>query len=620
MDAGFLAVQALNGLATASSLFLVASGLSIVFGISRIVNFAHGSLYMLGAYLAWSLVQALGGRLGLNLGFWGAMLLAAGAVGAIGLLMETLVLRRLYQAPEMLQLLATFGIVLIIEDAVLWIWGPEDLLGPRAPGLAGTVMILGRAVPEFDLFLIALGPLVLMGLWALFRTTRWGVLVRAATLDREMASALGVNVPLLFTGVFVLGAALAGLGGALQLPREAVHHGLGLGIIAEVFVVVVIGGMGSILGAYLAAILIGELHAFGIVVFPGITVVLVFLIMAAVLSVRPWGLLGRPETTVRPGSLAQALPLAPWSRQGRIAAVIVFIALLAAPFILGSYHLGVLTEILIFALFAASLQFIMGVGGLVSFGHAAYFGLGAYGAALLVARFAWPMEIALLLAPSLAVAGAIVYGWFCVRLAGVYLAMLTLAVAQMTYAFVFQSYGITGGDNGILGVWPAGWASSPAVFYGLALGVVALALAALRAVVFAPFGYTLRAGRDSALRAAALGINVRHHQWLAFALAGGFAGVAGALYAFFKGSVFPTVVSIPLSVDALAMVLLGGLQTLVGPVLGAGVYQAVQLLVSGYTEHWRFALGVLIVVLVILAPEGVAGTAIRAARRLGKAS
>jgi len=614
MDASFLAVQALNGLATASSLFLVASGLSIVFGISRIVNFAHGSLYMLGAYLAWSLVQTLGG----GLGFWGAIVLAACAVGGIGLLMETLVLRRLYRAPEMLQLLATFGIVLVIEDAVLWIWGPEDLLGPRAPGLAGTVAILGRPVPEFDLFLIALGPLVLIGLWALFRATRWGVLVRAATLDREMASALGVNVPVLFTGVFVLGAALAGLGGALQLPREAVHHGLGLGIIAEVFVVVVIGGMGSILGAYLAAVLIGELHAFGIVVFPGITVVLVFLIMAAVLSVRPWGLLGRPETMARPGALAQALPLAPWSRRGRIFAAIAVIALVAAPFVLGGYHLGVLTEILIFALFAASLQFIMGVGGLVSFGHAAYFGLGAYGAALLVARFAWPMEIVLPLAPLLAIAGAAVYGWFCVRLSGVYLAMLTLAVAQMTYAFVFQSYGVTGGDNGILGIWPAGWASSPAVFYGIVLGVVVLALAALRAVVFAPFGYTLRAGRDSALRASALGIDVRYHQWLAFALAGGFAGVAGALYAYFKGSVFPTVVSIPLSVDALAMVLLGGLQTLVGPVLGAFVYQAVQILVSGYTEHWRFALGVLIVVLVIVAPEGIAGTAIRAARRFAR--
>jgi len=616
MDSGFFVVQALNGLATASSLFLVASGLSIVFGISRIVNFAHGSLYMIGAYIAWSLVQVLGAG---PLGFWGAILLAALAVGGIGLVMEVAVLRRLYRAPEMLQLLATFGVVLIIEDAVLWIWGPDDLLGPRAPGLAGAVTILGRAVPTFDLFLIAMGPLVLAGLWAVFHMTRWGVLVRAATLDREMAAALGINVPLLFTSVFVLGAALAGLGGALQLPREAIHHGLGLGIIAEVFVVVVIGGMGSILGAYLAAILIGELHAFGIVVFPEITLVLVFLIMALVLTVRPWGLLGRPETLARPGALALARPLVPWARPGRLAAALVVAALLAAPLYLGDFYLGVLTEILIFALFAASLQFIMGQGGLVTFGHAAYFGLGAYGAALLVARLAWPMEIVLPLAPLLAIAGATVFGWFCVRLAGVYLAMLTLAVAQMVYAFLFQSYAITGGDNGILGIWPSPWAAAPAVFYGLTLGIVALALAALRHLAFAPFGYALRAGRDSALRAGALGIDVRHHQWLAFALAGGFAGIAGALYAYLKGSVFPTVASIPLSVDALAMVLLGGVQTLVGPVLGAFVYQATQILVSGYTAYWRFALGVMIVALVVLAPEGLAGAAQRVFRRFARA-
>src|SRR6187397_825733 len=209
-------IQLLNGLAAASSLFLVSAGLSLIFGVTRIVNFAHGSLYMLGLYGAYSLIQALGRT---PLGFWSAVVLAALAVGLVGILIEVLVLRRIYKAPELFQLLATFAIVLVIKDAVLWLWGPDELLGPRAPGLSGSVMILGRQFPSYDLFLIAVGPLVLGLVWMLLTRTRFGTLVRAATQDREMVSALGVNQAWLFTAVFALGALLAGLGGALQMPR-----------------------------------------------------------------------------------------------------------------------------------------------------------------------------------------------------------------------------------------------------------------------------------------------------------------------------------------------------------------------------------------------------------------
>ena len=205
MSEAAVLLQFLNGLAGASSLFLVAAGLSLIFGVSRIVNFAHGSLFMLGMYLAvW-----LSGRVG----FWLSVPLAAAAVGLCGLLAEILLLRRIYRAPELLQLLATFALVLVIKDFALWAWGPEDLLGPRAPGLAGAVDIAGRRFPEYDLFLIALGPVVFIALHLLLRKTRWGVLVRAATEDREMTGALGVNQRWLFTGVFALGAALAGRGG-----------------------------------------------------------------------------------------------------------------------------------------------------------------------------------------------------------------------------------------------------------------------------------------------------------------------------------------------------------------------------------------------------------------------
>ncbi|MEO8837031.1 MAG: branched-chain amino acid ABC transporter permease, partial [Caldimonas sp.] len=252
-------LQILTGLASASTLFLVASGLSLIFGVTRIVNFAHGSFYMVGLYAAVSLVAAFGAG---PLGFWSAVLLAALAVAALGAVLEMLVLRRLYGAPELYQLLATFALVLVIRDAALRVWGPEDLLGPRAPGMTGAIDILGRPFPTYDLFLIVVGPLVLAALWLLLRRTRWGLLIRAATQDREMVGALGVNQRWLFTSVFALGTVLAALGGALQMPHEPANLNLDLALIGEVFVVVVVGGMGSIGGAFVAAVLIAMVKAF----------------------------------------------------------------------------------------------------------------------------------------------------------------------------------------------------------------------------------------------------------------------------------------------------------------------------------------------------------------------
>src|SRR4051812_24811762 len=172
--------QALNGLAAASGLFLLGAGLSLIFGVSRIVNLAHGSLYMLGIYIAYSIATHLGG----GLGFWGSMLLAPLLVAIIGAVIEILLLRRIYSAPELFQLLATFALVLVINDAVLWIWGPQDVLGPRAPGLRGSVEILNRRFPTYDLFLIAAGPFVLLVLHLILAKTRFGRLIRAATQDR----------------------------------------------------------------------------------------------------------------------------------------------------------------------------------------------------------------------------------------------------------------------------------------------------------------------------------------------------------------------------------------------------------------------------------------------------
>jgi branched-chain amino acid transport system permease protein len=615
MDFSGFVVQLLNGLAGASSLFLVAAGLSLIFGVTRVVNFAHGSFFMLGIYIAYTLAERLGG----GGWFWPALLVSALAVGAIGALVETVLLRRIYRAPELFQLLATFALVLVIKDAALWLWGPEDLLGPRAPGLSGAVDILGRRFPTYDLFLIVVGPVVLGALWLLLTRTRWGTLVRAATQDREMVGALGVNQAWLFTAVFALGSMLAGLGGALQLPREPASLGLDLLTIGDAFVVVVVGGMGSIPGAYVAALLIAEIKAlcvglgtvelFGTAFsFSKLTLVAEFLVMALVLVVRPWGLLGRPQGASRNAGPAEA-PLRRADAPLKLGGALLLALLVVLPLVTAqSPYVTVLAiDLLTAALFAASLHFIMGPAGMHSFGHAAYFGLGAYGAALLVRTMGVPMELSLLLGPLVAAAGAIVFGWFCVRLSGVYLAMLTLAFAQIVWSVSYQWDDFTGGSNGLTGVWPAAWLADKRAYYYVTLALVVGAVLLLRRALFSPFGYAMRAGRDSPLRADAIGIDVKHMQWAAFVVAALFAGLSGALFAFSKGSISPESLGVGRSVDGLVMVLLGGLQTLAGPLVGAVSFTWLQDTVARSTDYWRALLGAIVLLLVLAFPMGIAG-------------
>jgi len=617
MTLSSLFLQLLNGLAGASSLFLVAAGLSLIFGVTRIVNFAHGSLTMLGLYMAISVSEWLGTSS--VAGFWGSVLIAALGTALLGVVIEIVLLRRIYHVPELFQLLATFALVLVIKDLALYVWGAEELLGPRAPGFTGAVELFGQSFPKYNLLLIFIGPVVLLLLWLLLTRTRWGTLVRAATQDRDMVSALGVNQAWLFTSVFALGAFLAGLGGAIQMPNEPASLHLDLQTIGDAFVVVVVGGMGSLPGAYVAALLIaltkaicaslGTVNLFGLAFsFSKLTLVVEFLIMAVVLVLRPWGLLGKVQAAAR-GAAAIEAPLQAASRLLKTFGALLLLLLLLLPLLNGSFpYLLVLgIDLLIAALFAASLHFIMGPGGLHSFGHAAYFGLGAYGAALFMKALGWPMLVSLLFAPLLAAAGAVVFGWFCVRLSGVYLAMLTLAFAQIVWSVIFQSDELTGGSNGVTGLWPVAWLSDKSHYYYLTLCLVVAGVLLMRRFLFAPFGYALRAARDSALRSDAIGIDVQRVQWLAFVLAGVFCGVAGALFAFSKGSISPETIHIGRSVDALIMVLLGGVQTLSGPLVGSVVFSTLQDILIRETEYWRAVLGAVILFLVLAFPQGLAG-------------
>ena len=291
MAPSFLFSQFMGGLTTAMFLFLIASGLSLVFGVMRVINFAHGSFYMIGAYLAWQMVQWLHPSAE---GFWPAALFAALGVGALGLVVERLFFRSLYGREELYQLLFTYGLVLILGDVAKFIWGTGQLSVSTPPILAGSVQIFGTTQPVYTLFIVAIGPAIAFGGWLALNRTGVGRMVRAAQMDREMLDALGANVGTIYTGMFVVSAFLAGLSGALVTPIQSIVPGMDVLIIVQAFIVVVIGGMGSLWGTFWGSVIYGEVLSFGILIFPGFSLFSVFALMAVILIVRPWGLFGRP--------------------------------------------------------------------------------------------------------------------------------------------------------------------------------------------------------------------------------------------------------------------------------------------------------------------------------------
>jgi branched-subunit amino acid ABC-type transport system permease component len=290
-DLSFVFAQALSGLTAAMFLFLIASGLSLIFGVLRVLNFAHGSFYMLGAYGAYQFVHWLGTGPGR---FWWAVLLSALGVAVLGGLVERFLFQRLYGKDDLYQLLFTYALVLILSDAAKILWGTQQKSVSRPPGLTGALSLFGATIPYYNLFIILLGPAIALGFWFALQRTRPGRFIRAAALDRETLGALGVNVNALYTGVFVLASFLGGLGGALITPMRSVVPGMDTEVIVDAFVVVVIGGLGSFWGTFLGALIYGQVLSFGILFFPRFSIFSMFALMAAVLIIRPWGLLGKP--------------------------------------------------------------------------------------------------------------------------------------------------------------------------------------------------------------------------------------------------------------------------------------------------------------------------------------
>ncbi len=283
----FFAEQFVAGLSQAMFLFLISSGLSLILGVMGVVNFAHGSLYMIGAYLAWYIATSLGGS------FWLAVAIAAVSLFAIGSAMHGLLLNRLYGKPE-LQLLFTFAFVLIFSDLIKMAFGVMQKGVAYPAELSGVVEVGVISFPKYHTFVIIVGPIVAYLLYLIEQRTRLGRVVRAASTNQNMVSALGINIERVFTIVFALGALLAGLGGALASPTVAIAPGMDVPVVLPAFVAVVIGGLGSFAGTFIACLIIGQVIVFGILLLPQAAESFIFVLMALVLIFRPWGLSNRP--------------------------------------------------------------------------------------------------------------------------------------------------------------------------------------------------------------------------------------------------------------------------------------------------------------------------------------
>lgn len=279
-------INLLNGLSWGMLLFLISLGLTTVFGVLGILNFAHGSFFMLGAYLCMQIMHIMPS-------FWSGIIVGPLVVALLGVAIERTLLRRVYGRDISFQLLLTFAILLVLDDAVRIIWGPGYHVVEPPAILSGVFTIFTRTYPVYRLFLVIAGPLVGLSLWLFFQFSRWGKIIRAAAMDREMAEGIGIRVPLLFTAVFALGTWLAAFGGALAAPHQSLAPSMGERIIIESFIVVVCGGMGSFPGAFFGALILGLFESFGTVFLGSAQMAVPYILLAVVLLIRPYGFFGR---------------------------------------------------------------------------------------------------------------------------------------------------------------------------------------------------------------------------------------------------------------------------------------------------------------------------------------
>jgi branched-chain amino acid transport system permease protein len=597
--------QLILGLLNGCFYALLSVGLALIFGMLRVVNFAHGALYMLGAFVGWLLLQYAG------FGFWWALLLAPLAVALLATVFERTMLSRVYAEDHVSGLLLTLGIGLVIEGAVSYQFG--NAVRPYAvPAALSGVFDLGfMVVPRYRVFVVAASLTLCIAVWLIIERTRLGASLRAANENPMLVRIFGINVPRMMTLTYAAGAGLAAVAGVVSAPIYQVSPLMGQDLLVVVFAIVVIGGIGSIFGSIVASLALGIAEGLTRIVYPEGSAIVVFIVMTLVLLVRS-------QPHIQEGGkigLGSALPF-PRIPAPLLAGAVVLLLGVLPTFVPAM----TLMKLLCYSLFAAAFNLLFGVAGLLSFGNAAFFGGGAYAAAIAINEWGTPPEVALLLAVLVAAGLGAVFGFLAVRRKGIYFAMVTLALAQMFY-FVCLKFPFTGGEDGVQGVarghlFAVIDLSNDVMLYAVVAVLWIAAQASIWRIVHSPFGNILGAIRDDESRVASLGIEPVHYKWMTFVLCASLSGLAGGMKAI--AFQFATLADVgwQASGDAVVMTILGGVGTFLGPLVGSAVYVTLQSIVTRFDIPASIATGLVFVLCVLALRGGLYGFLVAVIRRV----
>lgn len=609
-----------NGLATGMAVFLVAAGVTLIFGLFRILNFAQGSFFMLGAYIAFSI---MGPFVESMWTFLAAALVGGVVVAALGLLTDLVVFRRLRDFDEAYALIATFALMLALDGVIKLVWG-INYHSINPPAFLGGVMFVGPVIiPYFSIFIIAVGLLTFVALDLVIHRMWVGKIVQALAHDRWMSGFLGINVPLVMTITVMVSFLLAGMAGGLLLPNQSLAPSLSHAYLLQAFIVVIIGGLGNIRGAFLASIVLGLAESLNSVVLPAFPGITMYIAMIAFLLWRPGGILkaarGRDEHAGHQHS-ATAVQV-DWDRYRKalfgvgVAAALVVAAM---PFWANPGMLYLASVALIAALFALSWNLLFGTTGLATFGHAAFFAIGAYvcGLMLKVTNGEWFPLILLVTSLAGGAVAAIVGSIALRRTAGITLAILTLALTEVMRLLISSSSAL-GRDDGLpgiprpdidLGIVTLNLQSTSNYFWFVFVVCLVCALG-LWWLTAGRLGRVLRAIRQDPERTSFVGVNVTRYRVIAFVISGTVATLAGALQAPLAQIVTPAVATYLVSIQPMLSSLLGGAAFFWGPVVGTMLFFILEQATHALAGLSEMLTGMILLVIVLLAPDGVLGIA-----------
>jgi branched-chain amino acid transport system permease protein len=594
--------QLFNGLVNGGFIALMSLGLSVIFGMMRVVNFAHGALYMLGAFIAF----IVGSSFGLSL--WVALIVAPLVIGGFGLMLERLFLRRLYGLDPSYNLLLTFGLTLIIEDTMRHFFAVQGAPFLVPASLAGAIDLGFMVYPKYRFFVLVLSLAICAATWLLLERTRLGALVRAGTERPALLRCFGVRVPLLVCGTFAFAAGLAAIAGVLASPLRNISPFMGQEMIATTFAVVVAGGLGSIAGSVVMGFVVGVVSALAAVWYPPAANAATYILMVAVLIVRPGGIFRGVDTAHFP---LHYTPITPAAKRIAMGWKLRLIAL-AIGLVLPWFVYPVLAcDIVLWGLCALGFDMLFAFAGLLSFGQAAYWGGSAYVTGILIAKLHYPMWAGLVGGVAVSTLVSLAFGALIARKKGIYFSMVTFALAEIVYFVINQSPRYTGGEDGLHGIARGSLLGisleNQVTFYYAALALTAAAVAFVFLVIRSPFGLASSGARDSERRMLSVGYDVERLRLRAYVLSAFLISIAGSLFALNHEFVSLESVYWRASGEPIMMTLLGGAGTVFGPMLGAGIVVFLRDCLSTVTDSGSLVLGVTFVIVVLVFRRGVLG-------------